>query len=37
MTTVPSVRNEPILTYAPGSPERAQIREALDDLPGKAA
>ncbi len=35
MTTVPSVRNEPILTYAPGSPERAEIREALGDLRGQ--
>ena len=32
MSTVPSVANEPILTYAPGSPERTAIREALTQL-----
>jgi 1-pyrroline-5-carboxylate dehydrogenase len=32
MSTVPTVRNEPILTYAPGTPERAEIRHALAHL-----
>ncbi len=35
MSTVPSARNEPILTYAPGSPERAEIADALRDLRGR--
>jgi 1-pyrroline-5-carboxylate dehydrogenase len=35
MSNVPTVLNEPILTYAPGSPERAEIREALDRLRGE--
>ena len=28
----PKPENEPVLGYAPGSPERAKIREALDAL-----
>lgn len=28
----PKPENEPVLGYAPGSPERAKIREALDEL-----
>ena len=32
MSSVPTVLNEPILTYAPGSPERAEIRQALARL-----
>ncbi len=35
MTTVPTVENEPILTYAPGSPERSAIRDALEQLRGE--
>jgi 1-pyrroline-5-carboxylate dehydrogenase len=35
MSNVPSVRNEPILTYAPGSPEREDIRQALAHLRGE--
>jgi 1-pyrroline-5-carboxylate dehydrogenase len=35
MSTVPSVPNEPILTYAPGSPERADIKAALEQLRGE--
>jgi 1-pyrroline-5-carboxylate dehydrogenase len=29
---VPTPRNEPILSYAPGSPERADVDKALADL-----
>ena len=32
MSSVPTVSNEPILTYAPGSPERAGIQQALEQL-----
>ncbi|MDX6572984.1 MAG: 1-pyrroline-5-carboxylate dehydrogenase, partial [Gaiellales bacterium] len=35
MSNVPPVRNEPALTYAPGSPERADIRRALERLRGE--
>jgi 1-pyrroline-5-carboxylate dehydrogenase len=35
MSSVPSVLNEPILTYAPGSAERAEIKQALDRLRGE--
>jgi 1-pyrroline-5-carboxylate dehydrogenase len=31
VTQVPAPRNEPVHTYAPGSPERARLREALDE------
>jgi 1-pyrroline-5-carboxylate dehydrogenase len=31
---VPQPRNEPVLSYAPGSPERAALRGALDDVLG---
>jgi 1-pyrroline-5-carboxylate dehydrogenase len=34
VTRVPVPVNEPNLTYAPGSPERAQLEEALSDLAG---
>nr|WP_245597187.1 L-glutamate gamma-semialdehyde dehydrogenase [Jiangella gansuensis] len=29
MTNVPAAKNEPVLTYAPGSPERADLESAL--------
>ncbi|MDP6909833.1 MAG: 1-pyrroline-5-carboxylate dehydrogenase, partial [Flavobacteriales bacterium] len=29
---VPKAVNEPILNYAPGSPEKASVKKALDDL-----
>src|SRR5664280_1652892 len=32
VTRVPAPLNEPVLDYAPGSPERAQLQVALDDL-----
>jgi 1-pyrroline-5-carboxylate dehydrogenase len=32
----PPPRNEPVLQYGPGSPERAAIRRALDELSGAA-
>ena len=35
MSNVPPVRNEPTLTYAPGSPERAEIKRALEQLRGE--
>jgi 1-pyrroline-5-carboxylate dehydrogenase len=35
MSSVPTVLNEPILTYAPGSPERAEITHALTRLRGE--
>ena len=35
MSSVPTVSNEPILTYAPGSPERAGIQQALEQLRGE--
>src|SRR3954453_2875328 len=35
MSNVPPVQNEPVLTYAPGSPERAEIRRALEQLRGE--
>ncbi len=34
VTRVPVPVNEPNLTYAPGSPERAELEEALSDLAG---
>ncbi|MFO7813954.1 MAG: L-glutamate gamma-semialdehyde dehydrogenase [Pelovirga sp.] len=33
--SVPYPQNEPVLSYAPGTPERSQIREALADLKSK--
>ena len=33
-THLPEIRNEPVRDYAPGSPERAALRQALDDLGG---
>ncbi|SEP04510.1 L-glutamate gamma-semialdehyde dehydrogenase [Trujillonella endophytica] len=33
-TRVPPPRNEPVLTYAPGSPERAELRTRLAELAG---
>jgi 1-pyrroline-5-carboxylate dehydrogenase len=35
MSDVPTPRNEPVLTYAPGTPERAALAGALDDLSGQ--
>ena len=35
MSNVPPVRNEPALTYAPGSPERAEIKRELERLRGE--
>ena len=35
MSNVPPVSNEPALTYAPGSPERAEIKRALEGLRGE--
>ena len=32
---VPMPFNEPVLDYAPGSPERAKLKAALDDIAGK--
>ena len=31
VTQVPPPRNEPVLTYAPGSPERAALQQRLAD------
>ncbi len=33
---VPHPQNEPILAYAPGSPERAEIKKALSDMASQA-
>ncbi|MEP7191593.1 MAG: L-glutamate gamma-semialdehyde dehydrogenase [Actinomycetota bacterium] len=35
VTQVPAPVNEPVLDYAPGSPERAELQLALDELGGK--
>ena len=32
VTRVPAPTNEPILAYAPGTPERAEVQTALKDL-----
>ncbi|MFW3171468.1 L-glutamate gamma-semialdehyde dehydrogenase [Geodermatophilus sp. CPCC 206100] len=32
VTRVPAPRNEPVLTYAPGSPERAELQQRLTEL-----
>ncbi|MEU0463681.1 L-glutamate gamma-semialdehyde dehydrogenase [Amycolatopsis sp. NPDC006131] len=32
VTTVPTLANEPVLQYAPGSPERAEVQAALAEL-----
>ena len=32
---VPAPRNEPVLSYAPGSPERAELKAALDRMAGE--
>ena len=32
---VPVPFNEPVYEYAPGSPERSQLKAALDDIAGK--
>lgn len=32
---IPFPKNEPVLSYAPGTPERASLRVALDDLKSK--
>ena len=36
MTAPPLPRNEPVLDYQPGSPERAAVRRAIDDLTATA-
>ncbi|MFO7765958.1 MAG: L-glutamate gamma-semialdehyde dehydrogenase [Pelovirga sp.] len=33
--SIPIPKNEPVLNYAPGSPERQKLREALDELKSK--
>jgi len=35
MNEVNQLVNEPVLSYAPGSPERARIKQALQDLAGR--
>ncbi|TFV64488.1 L-glutamate gamma-semialdehyde dehydrogenase [Geodermatophilus sp. DF01-2] len=35
ITRVPPPRNEPVLTYAPGSPERAALQQRLPELAGE--
>jgi 1-pyrroline-5-carboxylate dehydrogenase len=35
VTAVPQPRNEPVLTYAPGSPERSRIEDALKTVAGE--
>ena len=35
VTNVPAPGNEPVLTYAPGSPERAALRQRLTELAGE--
>ena len=35
VTNVPAPGNEPVLTYAPGSPERAALQQRLTELAGK--
>ncbi|MGY1761018.1 L-glutamate gamma-semialdehyde dehydrogenase [Geodermatophilus sp. SYSU D00779] len=35
VTNVPPPRNEPVLTYAPGSPERAALQQRLTELAGE--
>jgi 1-pyrroline-5-carboxylate dehydrogenase len=35
VTQVPAPTNEPVLSYAPGSPERAQLKAALDRMAGE--
>ncbi len=37
VTAVPQPRNEPVLTYAPGSPERARVEEALKAVAAETA
>ncbi|MDX1630920.1 MAG: aldehyde dehydrogenase family protein, partial [Thermoanaerobaculia bacterium] len=32
ITSVPSPENEPVLSYAPGSPERASLKSRLDEM-----
>src|SRR6266480_312765 len=33
---IPAPVNEPVLSYAPGTPERAELKQALQDLAGRA-
>src|SRR5690606_28137287 len=33
--TAPEPRNEPVLSYAPGSAERAELKAALDEMAGE--
>ena len=35
VTRVPAPRNEPVLNYAPGSPERAALELRLTELAGR--
>jgi 1-pyrroline-5-carboxylate dehydrogenase len=35
VTVVPAPRNEPVLSYAPGSPERAAVKSALERMAGE--
>src|SRR3712207_9515980 len=35
VTNVPAPGNEPVLTYAPGSPERAALQQRLTELAGE--
>ncbi len=35
VTRVPAPHNEPVLTYAPGSPERAALEARLPELAGE--
>jgi 1-pyrroline-5-carboxylate dehydrogenase len=34
VTNVPPPRNEPVLSYAPGTPERAALQQRLTELAG---
>ena len=35
ISAVPVPRNEPVLSYAPNSPERAAIRQAIEEIKGE--
>ncbi|HYT81897.1 MAG TPA: L-glutamate gamma-semialdehyde dehydrogenase [Gemmatimonadales bacterium] len=36
ISKIPTPTNEPVLSYGPGSPERAELKQALTDLSGRA-
>ena len=36
LVNIPPVTNEPVLSYAPGSPERAELKSALNEMRGVA-